>query len=81
MNKSAVVSAVACPAYDLETRTFGVIPETATFAAGGGDQKSLYALGAVFRERPSHSERFVVGMGQHTHQPEIVGQFNFSSVF
>ena len=45
---------------------------SAGVAARGGQQKDVDAFGRVFRERASHAQGFVIGVGEHGHQPRSV---------
>jgi hypothetical protein len=49
--------------------TRSIPAETARVPARGGDQEDIGSLGSVARERAAEPERFVVGMGEHGHQP------------
>jgi hypothetical protein len=44
----------------------------ATVTARSGHQKDFDAFGSVLRERASHAQGFVIGVGENRHQPQSV---------
>jgi hypothetical protein len=46
-----------------------VATEAATVAARRGDEEHVHAFRRVLRQRAAHSQRFIVGMGEHGQQP------------
>src|SRR6185295_4214769 len=65
-------------AHNLKGGPHGRISEAAAFPSCRSDEISLDTLTGVSCERPAHSQRFVVGMGQNTHQSETVCHLSWS---
>jgi hypothetical protein len=67
------------PTHVFEARTLGEIPVPSPLPPGGRDHEGVNALGGIPGQRAPHSQRFIVRMGQHTHQPKSVRHDPLSS--